>query len=66
MKFTERELKILNLLKEGKTQKEICNILGMSTATLNTDMSHICGLLGLANWSKISVVVYSATTQGVI
>jgi PAS domain S-box-containing protein len=47
--FTPAEVKIANLIKDGKTVKEIANIFGLSETSVNTHRQHVRNKLGLKN-----------------
>jgi DNA-binding NarL/FixJ family response regulator len=46
-KFTERELNVLRLLAEGKSNKEIAQSLNIGEQTVKTHVSHILNKLGV-------------------
>ena len=52
-KLTKREIEIYNLLKEGKTSKEISQILNISVETSNTHRRRIINKLGLKSTKEI-------------
>jgi len=45
--FTPAEIKIANLIRDGKTVKEIANIFGLSETSVNTHRQHVRNKLGL-------------------
>lgn len=49
MDFTPAEIKVANLIRDGKTMKEIANIFGLSETTVNTHRQHVRNKLGLKN-----------------
>ena len=63
MKFTEREIKILELLAEGKKQFEIAEELGISKITLDKELFSLKnGLLAV----NIPNLIYKAFKNGLI
>ena len=63
MKFTDREIKILELLAEGKKQFEIAEELGISKITLDKELFSLKnGLLAV----NISNLIYKAFKNGLI
>lgn len=61
MKFTDREIKILELLAEGKKQFEIAEELGISKITLDKDIGYLKRDFDANN---IPNLVYKATIDG--
>jgi DNA-binding NarL/FixJ family response regulator len=61
MKFTDREIKILELLAEGKKQFEIAEELGISKITLDKDIGYLKRDFDAIN---IPNLVYKATKDG--
>ena|GEM_PF-930985 len=57
MHFTPTEIRIANLIKEGRTVKEISIVLGVSTNSVNLHRQNIRNKLGL-NKKKISLKTY--------
>ncbi|OPY70367.1 MAG: cyclic-di-GMP phosphodiesterase [Syntrophorhabdus sp. PtaU1.Bin050] len=55
--LTPAEIKVTNLIKEGKTAKEIAGIFGISVSSINSHRQHIRNKLGLAN-QKTNLRVY--------
>jgi PAS domain S-box-containing protein len=55
--FTPQEIKIADLIREGKTVKEIALALGVSENTTNSHRQHIRGKLGLNN-QRINLRTY--------
>ena len=49
LKFTPGELQIANLIKQGRRTKEIANILGLSSRTIETHRNNIRKKLGILN-----------------
>ena len=47
--FTPTEIKVAGFIKDGKTVKEIANILGVSESAINLHRQHIRNKLGLTN-----------------
>jgi PAS domain S-box-containing protein len=47
--FTPTEVKVANLIRDGKTVKEIANIFGLSETSVNTHRQHVRNKLGLKN-----------------
>lgn len=47
--FTPAEVKIANLIRDGRTVKEIANIFGLSETSVNTHRQHVRNKLGLKN-----------------
>ena len=47
--FTPAEVKVANLIIDGKTVKEIANIFGLSETSVNTHRQHVRNKLGLKN-----------------
>ena len=47
--FTPAEVKVANLIRDGKTIKEIANIFGLSETSVNTHRQHVRNKLGLKN-----------------
>ena len=61
--LTEREREILQLIAEGKTSREIAELLNLSTSTVDTHRGHIMEKLDLHN--PYEVVLY-AVRKGLI
>jgi DNA-binding NarL/FixJ family response regulator len=61
MKFTDREIKILELLAEGKKQFEIAAELGISKITLDKDIGYLKRDFDAKN---VPNLVYKATIDG--
>lgn len=55
--FTPQELKIADLIREGKTVKEIATAFGVSETTINFHRQHIRNKLGL-NKQKVNLKTY--------
>ena len=47
--FTPAEIKVANFIRDGKTVKEIAQIIGVSESSVNTHRQHVRNKLGLAN-----------------
>jgi PAS domain S-box-containing protein len=47
--LTPAEIKVANLIRDGKTVKEIASIFGVSVSSINSHRQHIRNKLGLAN-----------------
>ena len=56
-RFTPKEIEIVSLIKDGKTTKEIAQILGIGKRTADSYRDNIRGKLGLAN-KKINLRTY--------
>lgn len=63
MKFSQREIKILELLAEGKKQFEIAEELKISKITLDKEIFYLKNDLKAKN---IPNLVFKATLEGVI
>lgn len=63
MKFTDREIKILELLAEGKKQFEIAEELGISKITLDKDIGYLKRDFDSNN---VPNLIYKATKDGYI
>jgi DNA-binding CsgD family transcriptional regulator len=48
-KLTPTEIQITNLVKRGKTTKEIAEFLNLATSTIDTHRNHIRKKLGIKN-----------------
>jgi len=55
--LTLREMRIADLIKSGKTTKEICHVLQMSAAAVNFHRNNIRKKLGLSN-HKVNLAAY--------
>jgi DNA-binding CsgD family transcriptional regulator len=55
--LTLREMRIADLIKSGKTTKEICHVLQMSAAAVNFHWNNIRKKLGLSN-HKVNLAAY--------
>jgi DNA-binding NarL/FixJ family response regulator len=51
--LTEREIQVLRLIADGKTNKDIARILGVSVNTIETHRKHIMDKLDLHNTAEI-------------
>ena len=56
-RFTPTEVEVVSLIKEGKTTKEIAQILGIGKRTADSHRDNIRGKLGLAN-KKVNLRTY--------
>jgi len=61
--LTDREREILQLVAEGKTNKEIANTLGLSLYTVDTHRTHILQKLNL---HSVPEVILYAVRKGII
>jgi DNA-binding NarL/FixJ family response regulator len=61
--LTEREREVLQLVAEGRSSKEIADVLTISATTVETHRAHILQKLGLHN--TVEVVRY-ATRRGIV
>ncbi len=62
--LTQREQEVLNLIGQGKTSKQIAEMLNLSVFTVNNHRKHICKKLGLHSTAQL--VAYAVTqTQSV-
>ena len=61
--LTEREREILQLVAEGKTNKEIANVLNLSLYTVDTHRTHILQKLNL---HSVPEVILYAVRKGII
>jgi two-component system, NarL family, response regulator NreC len=61
--LSEREREVLQLVAEGRSSKEIADLLSISAATVETHRAHILQKLGLHN--TVEVVRY-ATRRGIV
>jgi len=62
--LTDREKEILQLLAEGKSNKEVASILNLSTYTVETHRSHIMQKLDLHNSAEI--VLYAVRKKIIV
>jgi len=51
--LTRRENEILELIGQGKTSKQIANLLGLSVYTVNNHRKHICKKAGLHSTAQL-------------
>jgi DNA-binding NarL/FixJ family response regulator len=61
--LTTREREILQLLAEGKSNKDVANVLNLSLYTIETHRSHILQMLGL---HTIPDLILYAVRKGII
>ena len=61
--LTPREREILQMIAEGKTNKEVANILGLSLYTVETHRTHILQKLGL---HSVPELILYAVRKGII
>jgi DNA-binding NarL/FixJ family response regulator len=57
-KLTERELEVLTLMAEGKTDKEIATALSIAESTAKNHVSHILGKLNVSNRAGAVALAY--------
>ena len=57
LRFTHKEIEIVSFIKEGKTTKEIAQILGLGKRTIDSYRDNIRGKLRLAN-KKVNLRTY--------
>ena len=51
--LTPREIEVVKLLAEGKSNKEVASILGVSTRTAESHRNHIMDKMNFASFSEI-------------
>jgi DNA-binding CsgD family transcriptional regulator len=56
--LSEREREVLQLVAEGRSSREIAELLSISAATVETHRAHVLQKLGLKNTAE--VVLYAA------
>jgi DNA-binding NarL/FixJ family response regulator len=61
--LSEREREVLQLVAEGRTSKEIADVLAISPATVETHRTHVLQKLGLRNTAE---VVRYAARRGIV
>ena len=61
--LSEREREVLQLVAEGKSSKEIADVLSLSPATVETHRAHLLQKLGLRNTAE---VVRYAARRGIV
>ena len=61
--LSEREREVLQLVAEGRTSKEIADLLSISPATVETHRTHVLQKLGLRNTAE---VVRYAARRGIV
>lgn len=61
--LSEREREVLQLVAEGRSSKEIADVLAISPATVETHRTHVLQKLGLRNTAE---VVRFATRRGIV
>ena len=59
LKLTNREFQIVNLIKEGKSSKEIADLLNVSGSTINIYRYHIRKKLGLKKENNLRMYLSS-------
>lgn len=57
VKLTEKQTAVMKLYMQGKTYKEICEILGVKQSTLRTHLHHIRDKLGVASIAETITMV---------
>ncbi|QJQ31289.1 response regulator transcription factor [Sphingomonas lacunae] len=57
--LTERELEVLDLVSEGKTNKEIARVLGISPATVKAHVERIISKLSVSDRTQAAVLATS-------
>jgi DNA-binding NarL/FixJ family response regulator len=62
--LTKRELEVLALMAEGKTDKEIANELGIAESTAKNHVSNILGKLNVPNRAGAVAVGYQLGLVG--
>lgn len=62
-KLTERELSILRLMAQGKTNQEIADVLFLATGTIKNNVSHILGKLHANDRTQ---AVLTALRRGIV
>ena len=55
--LTPKEIEIINFIKQGKTVKEIADVLCLSTRTIETHRNNIRSKLGIKN-KKVNLTTY--------
>jgi DNA-binding CsgD family transcriptional regulator len=63
VEFTKRELEIMSLYAQGKSRKEISEIIYRSEATVKTHINHVLQKLGM---KKASEAIYELSKRGLI
>ena len=61
--LTDREREILQLIAEGRTNKEVANVLNISLTTVETHRTHILQKLGL---HSVPELILYAVRKGII
>jgi DNA-binding NarL/FixJ family response regulator len=56
IKLTRRETQVLELIAEGKANKEISNILHISVSTTKNHISNLMSKLGVRNRTQAAVI----------
>lgn len=51
--LTPREKQVLTIVGQGKTTKEIAEVLGVSSATVSNHRKHICRKLGIHSTAEL-------------
>ena len=62
LKFTPAEIQVTNLVKQGKTTKEIAELRNLAPSTIDSHRNHIRKKLGLEN-KKINLRTYLVSTS---
>jgi two-component system NarL family response regulator len=61
--LTDRELEVLQLLAEGRTNKEIASVLGVSEGTIKAHLGHVFCKMGVADRTQ---ALLAALRRGII
>jgi DNA-binding NarL/FixJ family response regulator len=61
--LSEREREVFQLIAEGRSNKEVAQLLSVSTATIETHRAHILQKLGVHNTAEL---VLAAVRQGIV
>ena len=60
IKLSPTEIQVINLIKQGKTTKEIAGAMNLATSTIDFHRNNIRGKFGIKN-KKINLTSYLAT-----